>query len=313
MDYLEQNIDKDLAHGVFFGVAIGDALGGALEFMTATEIKESHGEVRDMLGGGWLDLKIGDITDDTEMTIHVAIGILENPNNPIPAVGEQFKKWLISKPKDIGLTCEVAIDSAVIKEFTTKEEWFNVSEEYHTLSGGETAGNGALMRISYCSLYYEPEEAIIKAVDLGRMTHWHEHSNIAITCYTKAVTKLIRMPQSVDIPTRKKIFKDEMKDILNIGLLQGKSENPPPTGYVIDTLLCAINSIMCTDNFEDALIKAVNLGGDSDTIGAITGSLAGAIYGKSAIPKRWLSTLNVDTTNRLNYLLDLLKSIVKYA
>ena len=80
----------DRIKGALVGVAIGDALGGPIEFMSAREIKEKHGRVTEMIGGGWLSLKPGEITDDTQMTMCVARGIAENPRDPFPAIGKNF-------------------------------------------------------------------------------------------------------------------------------------------------------------------------------------------------------------------------------
>ena len=104
---------KDRIRGALYGVAVGDALGAPLEFMTAEEILSKYGApVREMVGGGWLSVVPGEVTDDTQMTLAVAEGIIENPENPIPAVGRRFIDWHDSAPKDIGNTCRDAIQSA---------------------------------------------------------------------------------------------------------------------------------------------------------------------------------------------------------
>ena len=96
----ENTIDKiqDRVRGALYGVAIGDAMGGPLEFLDANEIKMRYGQVREMIGGGWLNLKPGEVTDDTQMTLCVAEGILENPNDPVQTIGRRFIEWYGSKP-----------------------------------------------------------------------------------------------------------------------------------------------------------------------------------------------------------------------
>ena len=82
---------QDRIRGALYGVAVGDALGAPLEFMTAEEILAKYGApVREMVGGGWLSVVPGEVTDDTQMTLAVAEGIAENPENPIPAIGRRF-------------------------------------------------------------------------------------------------------------------------------------------------------------------------------------------------------------------------------
>ncbi|RAK20382.1 ADP-ribosylglycohydrolase [Anoxybacillus vitaminiphilus] len=88
----------DRIKGGLFGVAIGDALGATTEFMSAEEIRGTYGKVTDIIGGGWLDLLPGEVTDDTAMTIAVAKGIIRNKENPIAAIGEEFLKWYKTNP-----------------------------------------------------------------------------------------------------------------------------------------------------------------------------------------------------------------------
>ena len=99
---------KDKIAGALYGVAVGDALGGPLEFMTAEQIAQRHGLVTEMIGGGWLSLRPGETTDDTAMTMAVAEGIMEAPESPIPSIGARFIRWANSGPKDIGGTMAAA-------------------------------------------------------------------------------------------------------------------------------------------------------------------------------------------------------------
>lgn len=283
--------------GAMYGVAIGDALGGPLEFMDAEHIKLRHGEVREMIGGGWLNLQKGEITDDTQMTLCVAEGIVKSPNDPIFSVGVNMIDWNNSNPKDIGITCSRVINNVSRIDSLKSEDWFKISERYHIVSNGQSAGNGSLMRMVYPALFYSQDECVDIAVKLGKMTHWHEHSTLAITCYTKAIAEFIRTPYETETSYLKERLEFHMQDIRAL-----ETDDLQPTGYVIDSLLCALNSIRDTTSFEDAVVKAVNLGGDADTIGAITGSLAGAIYSYNEIPQRWLECLNVDINTKLKEL-----------
>lgn len=102
----------DKIGGALFGVAVGDALGAPLEFMNEEEIRHKHGTVKEMIGGGWLDVEPGEVTDDTQMTIATAQGIAMHPENPEPWVGRNFAEWALGGPKDIGGTCSSAITNA---------------------------------------------------------------------------------------------------------------------------------------------------------------------------------------------------------
>lgn len=98
--------------GALYGVAVGDALGGPVEFMGPEQIAAKHGRLATMVGGGWLHLAPGEITDDTQMTLCVAEGIVEAPEAPIQAIGRRFIEWANSGPKDIGGACASSIRNA---------------------------------------------------------------------------------------------------------------------------------------------------------------------------------------------------------
>ena len=131
---------KDKVRGIVFGVALGDALGGPLEFMNQSAILSKYGLVDDMVGGGWLDLEPGETTDDTAMTISVIKGVLDNWGSPISKIGEQFISWFDTKPKDIGITTKHALES-----FKAIGNWQLAMEKAHKLSGERSAGNGTLI------------------------------------------------------------------------------------------------------------------------------------------------------------------------
>ena len=267
---------SDRIRGALYGVAVGDALGAPLEFMDAKEIFAKYGApVREMVGGGWLSVVPGDVTDDTQMTLAVAEGIAENPDDPIPAIGQRFIAWYDSRPKDIGNTCRMAIQTAkrlVADGVGEAEAWQRAGEAVAAWSDGQNAGNGALMRTIYPALCYTKEEAAEKAVAIGAMTHRNDSSDKYCKLYVELVADALDDPEVTVQAVRR---------------LAESLEELPPTGWVVGSFSCALKAIAQTENFEEAIVQAVNLGGDADTIGAIAGGLAGAIYGYSAIPERW--------------------------
>ena len=285
---------KERIRGVLYGVAVGDALGAPLEFMTAEEILAKYGApVCEMVGGGWLSVVPGEVTDDTQMTLAVADGIAENPENPIPAVGKRFIAWHDSRPKDIGNTCRMAIQTAkllIASNVDETEAWRRAGEEVAARSNGQNAGNGALMRTVYPALYYPRDEAREKAVTIGAMTHRNDSSDKYCRLYVELIADALNNPE-IALQTVREIAAD-MKDL-------------PPTGWVVGSFACAVKAIAQNESFEDAIVQAVNLGGDADTIGAIAGGLAGAIYGYSAIPGRWKSRLSDDVRADLDRLAEM--------
>jgi ADP-ribosyl-[dinitrogen reductase] hydrolase len=290
---------KDRVLGALLGVAAGDALGTPLEFMSAEEIRAKHGgEVRDMIGGGWLNVAPGEITDDTQMTLAVAEGIVESPDNPAAAIGRRFIEWYDSDPKDIGNCCRAVIAYAKAVGANDLDSWVKAAKHVHFETGKQTAGNGALMRTIYPALWYG-EKGHHAATVISRMTHWHSHSALAVKSYVLAVADAINDVSGGDeIGWRKGCIEQRMENFRE--LIDERELRPD--GYVINSLVCAINSIRDTDTFEDALVRTVNLGGDADTIGAITGGLAGARYGAKAIPERWTDALDKGIVKRIEQL-----------
>lgn len=291
---------KDIGRvrGAMYGVAVGDALGAPLEFMDAGSIQRQHGTVREMIGGGWLNVMPGEVTDDTQMTLCVAHGICNSPDNPVASVGENFLRWVDSRPKDIGATCASSIARAryIASESCLPDanDWYASALETHNAMGQMSAGNGSLMRTAYIGLYYDTSETVLeKAAQISEMTHHDPLATEACVAYSEAVYSLVR---ENDADERWLIMCDVIERIAgnryDFSILSSDLFMPHPSGYVVDSFSAALHCICTTGNFEEAVVKAVNLGGDADTIGAITGGLAGALYGYEAIPKRWTAHLS---------------------
>jgi len=270
--------------GGLFGVACGDALGGTLEFMSRDEIKRKYGYLKDFIGGGCWDLVPGEVTDDTMMTIAVAEGILDNPDNPMDDIGKHFIKWYDGKPKDIGNIIRLAL-----AEYKRSKDWTNAAYYAHQATGGMSAGNGSLMRCLPVPLYYNDLEKMLEVTALqSELTHYDRKAteacrlyNLIIYHYLNEKPKIAVIREHIEIfPECQKVFqmtKDELK----------------PSGYVVDTLMCVLWCFINTSSFEDAVCEAANLGGDADTIAAITGGMAGVYYGYNSIPDRWKERIMV--------------------
>lgn len=287
--------------GILYGVAVGDALGAPLEFMDAAEIRAKYGTVREMIGGGWLDVEPGEVTDDTQMTLAVAEGIVEAPDAPIMAIGQRFIAWYNSRPKDIGGTCASSILNAVhiTRNVPTPEEWYLAAYRTHAFTGMKSAGNGSLMRTAYPAMYYpDLYTATNIACEISRMTHFDTRATHICNIYTGMLNRVIADP---DPSTRLAYIAQEASGN-GFGSAMTEQFTPRPTGFVVDSFEAALHCLMTTDSFEEAVVKAVNLGGDADTIGAITGGLAGALYGYEDIPVRWTKCLDAKTTAQIDRL-----------
>lgn len=186
---------KDKIAGTLYGVVTGDALGAPLEFMSKEEISRKHGRVTEMIGGGWLNVMPGEITDDTQMTLAVAEGIIEGPDNPVQAIGKRFIAWAKSGPKDIGGTCSMSIRWAAFlgqNDAPDEAKWFEASKYTSKANGGRSGGNGALMRTVYPGLYYKDTlMAVETAGAIAQMTHWDKKSTEACNLYTEMIHLII--------------------------------------------------------------------------------------------------------------------------
>lgn len=282
-------LSMDVACGALYGVAVADALGATLEFMSAAEIARRYGTLRDIVGGGWLALRPGQVTDDTEMTLAVAEGIAEQPDAPVEAVGRRFIEWLDTQPRDVGRTCAVALN------YARRRDWADAARFAHDDLGGRSAGNGSLMRSAYPGLWYaDRAQALRVAVELSRMTHYDPLASEACELYTAAIWDMARG----GVPARQAL-KAAFGGTRYQAALAGQARLDP-TGFVVDTLNCALDAVACTSSLEDAIVRAVNLGGDADTVGAVAGGLAGAMYGYDSIPTRWREALDVRIRARLD-------------
>lgn len=270
--------------GGLFGVACGDALGGTLEFTSKEEGEKLYGYHKDIIGGGRLGLRPGDVTDDTTMAIAVAEGILENPELPINAVGRNFVEWYNTNPPDIGMTCRYAID-----KYTRCGDWKEASLYVHKATNGMTAGNGTLMRCIPAALYYKNYDKMVEVTkEQSIMTHYDKKASEACVLYNTIVYKYLNGEEKL------KAIKGVIQEHKKYGeVLSMKKCELNPSGYVVDTLQCALWCFINNSNIEDIICEAVNLYGDPDTIGAIAGGLAGVYYGYNSIPERWRNKLIV--------------------
>ena len=289
---MRNNADK--IRGALYGVAIGDALGGALEFMSTDEINKQYGGVvTEMIGGGWLNLVPGETTDDTAMTLAVCEGIIENQTAPVEAIGRRFIAWVDTQPKDIGMTCARAIHIArenLSEGMSPGSAWAEAAQAVARENGHLSGGNGALMRTIGTALAYDDEEARARyTVQIAEMTHYDDISSDICARYTNAVAQFIKGDRARG-----------QRALEAMAANYGFTDRPIPSGWVKDSMECAYASFVKEPGFEKTLITAVNMGGDADTIGAITGGLAGAYYGFDAIPRRWIETLSTGIRTRID-------------
>lgn len=264
------------ARAAFIGMAVGDALGATVEFMTASEIAAKYGTFREIIGGGWLRLKPGQVTDDTEMALCIARAIVSNQAWSLEAIAANFAAWLKSRPVDCGDTCRKGIRSYMLNGTleVPPSQW--------------DAGNGAAMRLLPVAFYSLPDDQLLKkyAVEQAHLTHNNPVSDAACIC----LGKLIHMALC---GASKTLMRREVDGLVaRFPCFAFEPYRGLATGYVVDTFQTVFHWFFRGSSFEECLVGTVNQGADADTTGAICGMLAGAHYGMGSIPRRWLKKMD---------------------
>lgn len=268
------------ACAAYLGLAIGDALGATVEFMTPREIAAAHGTHQHMAGGGWLRLKAGQVTDDTGMALALGESILAVGCVDATAAARAFDAWMRARPVDIGHT----VRRGLVRWRTTGIA--------HGPPDEHAAGNGAAMRVLPAALAtFGQHERVVRAAcrAQARVTHHNPLSDAA--CETLA----LMLQAALRGAGRDELLCRHARPLVERHALfafESGCRRENPGGYVVETLQAVFQALFERDGFEACLIDVVNRGGDADTTGAIAGMLAGALYGPKALPERWLSVLD---------------------
>ncbi len=281
---------RDRFRGCLVGLAVGDALGATVENLRREEIRARFGLHTEMVGGGWLDLEPGEGTDDTAMALCIARSIAELGRVDPDDIARRFVEWLLSVPKDVGRTV-----AAVLIRILDGEPWAEAAERVYRQAPRHTAGNGSLMRTAPVALFHawRPQELVQASLEVSRITHAHPEAMWACVALGQAIAAAIQAtaaPADALLAAAAAVPEPAVRRAVE----EAPSLDPetaPTFGYALNTLRIALWAASRHASFEDALVAAVNLGGDADTAGAVTGALAGARSGLSGIPPRWLAPL----------------------
>jgi len=280
---------EDRYLGCLIGLACGDALGGPVEFVPRAQMDERYPDgLRDFIGGGWLNLFPGEITDDTQMALDVARSLVAHPDGNMDDLASRFLAWRNSEPKDIGNTTRDALD-----RLARGLPWDEAGEQTHVNRGPRnSAGNGAIMRCAPVALRFrtDPDRLRGVSIDVSRLTHANPLCTWASVAVDRAIAALLdgeSIAGAID-RSSEDIQRAEVRSAIDLAGSVNR-DRVASGGYVLDTLSAAYWSLLQTASFEDAVVVAVGLGGDTDTTAAVAGALAGAHYGLNAIPDRWRS------------------------
>ena len=303
---------------VMLGHAVGDAIGVPVEFCSREELDEAP--VTDMQGWGSYPVPEGCWSDDTSMAL-ATLDSLKKGSVDYEDIMHNFVAWCTEDKYtptgemfDIGRTCLAAI-RAYMKDNKPALEC-GLDDEHSN-------GNGSLMRIHPMALYLFSkgivgDEGVEIIHNTSSLTHSHPRAKIACGIYSLILWELLKKPYKASVLDGMRLARriyggckmfSTSKDYLlydkflmkRIGGIYRHWEDDDPrevtreeiksTGYVVDTLGAAAWCLLTTNSYKECVLKAVNLGEDTDTVAAVTGGLAGALYGIEAIPEEWLNAL----------------------
>lgn len=280
---------RDRARGALLGLAVGDAVGTTLEFTK----RDSYPPLTDMVGGGPFRLQPGEWTDDTSMALALADSLVTCGRLDTFDLAERFVAWMRDGEYSVTGTC-FDIGNA------TREALQAYLRHGDPLAGTTdpfSAGNGSLMRLSPVAIrgLRTAEQAMREAARLqSSVTHGALACLDACEAWALALRSAIEgagFDQACASAARVSSDDPAVAAVLR-GDWRGKARDAiSSSGYVVHSLEASFWSVAQGGTFADMVLRAANLGDDADTTAAITGQLAGALFGASRIPAQWLDNL----------------------
>jgi len=281
--------------GCLLGMACGDALGAGLENLTPDSVKARFGVVTDFAGGGPLAWPLGMHDDNTELALRLGESLAEAGPVNLPDVARRWLAWLDTNPPDVGrLTRDALLRVRVCLEQGRDPR--EAGREVWVATGGDSAGNGGLMRTAPVALrFVEDPVARDRAADeICAITHHDPRVRASCIAFCAALAGLLTGEEGgLDLKRLAdkagKISPAAAKAILGVFDLEASAL--PSGAYALDSLQTAFWPVVHSLPLEDGIILAVNLGREADPCGALVGALLGARDGELALPRRWLRHL----------------------
>ncbi|MFF5976224.1 ADP-ribosylglycohydrolase family protein [Streptomyces sp. NPDC012769] len=280
---------EERAVGAVLGSAVGDALGAPFEFGLPGVFRERFpvGAGEMCGGGGW---EAGEATDDTQMAVLVGESLLERGGLDPADVFARFRRWAEAEPKDIGLQTEAVL---------LGDDPWDTAAALHFRLNGRGAGNGSLMRAATPAVHFA-SAGRAATMDAARRIAALTHGDAAAWEGTAVLHELVRVALLGGDPLA--VVSDVLGDVAERhrerwAVVLAPDWRPEDAtefnGAVWPCLGSALWALRTTTSYEDAVAAAIDLGGDTDTVAAVTGMLAGAVHGPEGIPARWTAALHV--------------------
>lgn len=268
------------------GLLVGDAVGTTNEFREAG----SFPPLTDMVGGGPFELPAGAYTDDGAMALCLAESLVESPGfDEHDQMTRYVRWWREGHLSSTGDCFDIGV--------TTRNALARFEVTGNPVAGStnrRAAGNGSIMRLAPVVAWGARYPA--RAVELARLSSRTTHAAAEAVDGCGLLARLLLLgyegqPVTAPLEEVPEDWTAALQEVAAMGPARGAEPPRPPTGYVVDTLACARWCVARTAGFREAVLLAANLGGDADTIAAVTGQIAGAAYGMEGIPAEWLERL----------------------
>jgi ADP-ribosyl-[dinitrogen reductase] hydrolase len=283
---------RDRFRGALLGLATGEALGAPAEFLTAEQIVEKYGVITEMIGGGVYDASPGAVTDACEMMLCLAESLADHGGFEPEDIMERYSAWFADQPLHVGLTVRAALIS-----YRSGTHWDVASRRAFEILGGPTAGNGSLIRCAPVGLRYHADAETRQELSVreSTLTHFDRLAGWSCAAFNDLLTAALQGELRERLPAVAHAYEDEDKRISAVlrDTPVAEAEEIVSSSFVLDTLQTALWTVLHATDFEHAVAIAVNMGNDATAVGAVSGSLAGAVYGEAGIPPRWLDQLAV--------------------
>ena len=292
------------ATGAIVGSAVGDALGAPFEFGEPGEYLRRFpvpvvGGIGEMVGGGGFGWAPGEFTDDTQMALALGEALIEADGFDPDTVWTRFVSWSRTA-NDVGITTRIAL---------SQPGWQGAALASHRATNGKSASNGCVMRIApvgVLGVRLGRDESMRIAVAQAELTH-HDPASAAGAALVAEIIRLTIITGEF-VPSLVAAYEwllgtsvgpvlESQYAHLVSPAFNPRTHSGPGNGSVWTAVAQAVWAVRTTNSFHDAMVAAIELGGDTDTVAAIAGAMAGALYGMQAIPSRWTTYLHGSVTD----------------
>jgi ADP-ribosyl-[dinitrogen reductase] hydrolase len=305
------NQTQDSYRGALIGAAVGDSLGATVDTMTRDAVKRQFGVHRELIGGGPLKLKAGEVAGDTKLVLAVAESIVETGETDLKNIARKMAEWY--SKNTAGQGCGPTTRSVLSVLKPRARDLFSPARKVWEQQGRDVAGSGCVARVAPIGMSRRVlfKELVVDTINVCRLTHYDQRCVDACIAFNFGVSYLTsgKDPSKLLFKTWRFLLdarsskeyrelvgetcpkEDMVKALKAINDIQYDDLNP--NGEALTTTQAAFWFALNAIDFEEGLVRTVNLGGDSGTLGAVAGSLLGARFGEQAIPERWLHSVKI--------------------